>query len=148
MTIKLPVAADLLETDARLAWRIVDADGVVIPWVTVVAALNATATAPTSDPSVLRETALVLQQVYEDIVKAADRIDGALDDLYRHIPDRPVVAALNATASAPDLTALREAVEAARASLARGDSEMEVTAKYLDIVDAAAALCPPKDGTP
>ena len=90
MTIKLPVAADLLETDARLAWRIVDADGVVIPWGTVVAALNA----------------------------------------------------------APDLDALREAVEAARASLARGDSEMEVTAKYLDIVDAAAALCPPKDGTP
>lgn len=42
MTIKLPVAADLLETDARLAWRIVDADGVVIPWGTVVAALNAT----------------------------------------------------------------------------------------------------------
>lgn len=41
MTIKLPVAADLLETDARLAWRIVDADGVVIPWGTVVAALNA-----------------------------------------------------------------------------------------------------------
>jgi hypothetical protein len=94
MTIKLPVAADLLETDARLAWRIVDADGVVIPWGTVVAALNATAT------------------------------------------------------PAPDLTALEQAVEAARASLARGDSEMEVTAKYLDIVDAAAALCPPKDGTP
>lgn len=93
MTIDLPVHVDLLETDARLAWRIVDADGVVIPWGTV-------------------------------------------------------VAALNATASAPDLTALREAVEAARASLARGDSEMEVTAKYLDIVDAAAALCPPKDGTP
>ena len=42
MTIKLPVAADLLETDARPAWRIVDADGVVIPWGTVVAALNAT----------------------------------------------------------------------------------------------------------
>lgn len=41
MTIKLPVAADLLETDARLAWRIVDADGVVVPWGTVVAALNA-----------------------------------------------------------------------------------------------------------
>jgi len=94
MTIKLPVAADLLETDARLAWRIVDADGVVIPWGTVVAALNAT---------------------------------GQI---------------------APDLTALEQAVEAARASLARGDSEMEVTAKYLDIVDAAAALCPPKDGTP
>ena len=93
MTIKLPVAADLLETDARLAWRIVDADGVVIPWGTVVAALNATATAPTSDPSVLRETALVLQQVYEDIVKAADSIDGAMDDLYRLIPDRPAVDA-------------------------------------------------------
>jgi hypothetical protein len=43
MTIKLPVAADLLETDARLAWRIVDADGVTVPWGTVVAALNATA---------------------------------------------------------------------------------------------------------
>lgn len=42
MTIDLPVHVDLLETDARLAWRIVDADGVVIPWGTVVAALNAT----------------------------------------------------------------------------------------------------------
>ena len=57
-------------------------------------------------------------------------------------------AAARALNAAPDLDALREAVEAARASLARGDSEMEVTAKYLDIVDAAAALCPPKDGTP
>ena len=63
-----------------------------------------------------------------------------------HVEFSALADALNATASAPDLTALREAVEAARASLARGDSEMEVTAKYLDIVDAAAALCPPKDG--
>lgn len=46
MTIKLPVAADLLETDARLAWRIVDADGVTVPWGTVVAALNASTAAP------------------------------------------------------------------------------------------------------
>lgn len=53
MTIKLPVAADLLETDARLAWRIVDADGVVIPWGTVVAALNASTAAP--DLTALRE---------------------------------------------------------------------------------------------
>lgn len=49
MTIDLPVHVDLLETDARLAWRIVDANGVTVPWGTVVAALNATATAPTSD---------------------------------------------------------------------------------------------------
>jgi hypothetical protein len=74
-------------------WRVIDADGVVVAWDDVVAALNATATAPTSDPSVLRETALVLQQVYEDIVKAADSIDGAMDDLYRQIPDRPAVDA-------------------------------------------------------
>lgn len=66
-----------------------------------------------------------------------------------HVEFSALADALNATATpAPDLTALEQAVEAARASLARGDSEMEVTAKYLDIVDAAAALCPPKDGTP
>jgi hypothetical protein len=148
MTIKTPVRVEDLEGSTPWFGSLVEADGNPLLLSDIAAALNATATAPTSDPSVLRETALVLQQVYEDIVKAADSIDGAMDDLYRHIPDRPVVAALNATASAPDLTALREAVEAARASLARGDSEMEVTAKYLDIVDAAAALCPPKDGTP
>ena len=40
MTIDLPVHVDLLETDARLAWRIVDANGVTVPWGTVAAALN------------------------------------------------------------------------------------------------------------
>jgi uncharacterized iron-regulated protein len=93
MTIKTPVRVEDLEGSTPWFGSLVEADGNPLLLSDIAAALNATATAPTSDPSVLRETALVLQQVYEDIVKAADSIDGAMDDLYRQIPDRPAVDA-------------------------------------------------------
>lgn len=105
MTIDLPVHVDLLETDARLAWRIVDADGVVIPWGTVVAALNTPPrNAGVSDVvnnilDALEEHGLATWGVLSDEdaeacrAEARDIIDGAMDDLYRHIPDRPAVDA-------------------------------------------------------
>ena len=55
MTIDLPVHVDLLETDARLAWRIVDANGVTVPWGTVAAALNTPPRNAAPDLTALRE---------------------------------------------------------------------------------------------
>ena len=52
-TIKLPVSCGYVPLsldpfDDAEEWRIVDADGVVVAWDDVIAALNATATAPTT----------------------------------------------------------------------------------------------------
>jgi len=62
------------------------------------------------------------------------------------------VIALNATASAPDLTALREAVEAWRFICNRYDRDLEgygeVQRAEHDVLIAADILFPEKGGTP
>lgn len=97
MTIDLPVHVDLLETDARLAWRIVDADGVVIPWGTVVAALNATASAP--DLTALREAARATLDWLGPVEKSPPLLPGyGLSEEARLVAERNVLRAMLAAA--------------------------------------------------
>lgn len=75
MTIKVPVDVDLLETTERLAWRIVDATGRVVPWGVVVEAINAPVQ---TDPSAAMRVARAIDALRAEGPSADDRIAAAL----------------------------------------------------------------------